>query len=194
MARRELERDREIIDLSSDSEDHDDLDNEVGLDAQFALDFPDDQELDDLFEGLPDMVGMEDHDFFDLNAIPDIDMSPSEEHNFDNMNPARYAHAEAMDGHARLFTAEECLQMVLDVLPDISVEHALQTIKENTQNSTRTLPQCEQLVAQFIDGGEYRKEADEANNKKRKRDADESLSEYEKDERDPEIRGYEADA
>lgn len=90
-------------------------------------------------------------------------------------------------------TAEACLQMVLNVFPDMSVEHALKSIKERTEDDTRTLSQCEQLVVQLLDEGTYPREADAVKGKKRKREDSDDISDYENGGVDPEIGGYLAD-
>lgn len=68
--------------------------------------------------------------------------------------------------------------MVLEVLPDISVEHVLQLIADQTQDETRTPEACQRIVTNILDGGEYPKEEEEAS-KKRKRER--SISEFEED-------------
>jgi len=196
MPRHGLERDREIIHLLSDSGEDGNSDNEVErCNAQpVPEDFPDDPESDDLFEGLPEMPPAEDRDIVHLGAIPDLDPLPSEHHSLDNRNPVQEDDAGDVQNLGRLCTKQESVQIVLDVLPDISVEHVLKVIDDNTTDATRTLLQCERLIEQIMDSGEYPKQTDETRNKKRKRDAEESLSDYENDERDPDILGYEADA
>lgn len=81
-----------------------------------------------------------------------------------------------------LVTAAACLQMVLDVLPDISIDHVLNLIQENTQDHTRTLAVCERLVSRLLDEGTYPKEQDDAHNLKRKRGDEEEKIDFENDE------------
>lgn len=127
-----------------------------------------------------------DPELIDLADIPDIDVPPSDpvKREDDGLQPV---------GQARMITESECLQMVLGVLPDISVEYVLKRIREKTTNCTRTTATCEHLLTELLEGDPYPKEANE---KKRKRhdEAEHELSDYEKGERDPEISGYERDA
>lgn len=103
--------------------------------------------------------------------------------------PGRHAQTDLVTGAA-------CLQMVLSVLPDISVDHVLKLIQEKTTDATRTMVQCERLIAELLEGEPYPKEEEEAKKRKRKREdeAEDELSSYEKGERTLEIYGYESDA
>jgi TRIAD3 protein (E3 ubiquitin-protein ligase RNF216) len=95
-------------------------------------------------------------------------------------NPMTNNTDEDLSG-AELVTEAACLQMVLNVLPDVSVEHALGLVHEGTKDDTRTLVECERIIAQLLDGGDYPKELEEQINRKRKRDEEESLDEFETD-------------
>ena len=77
-----------------------------------------------------------------------------------------------------LVTAAACLQMVVEVLPDIAVDHVLQLIADQTQDHTRTPDACQRIISQLLDGGEYPKEEEEVS---RKRKRERSLSESEED-------------
>jgi len=120
-----------------------------------------------------DLTGLED--------IPDIDIPPDLPH------PARPIDLEVVERELVL-TDAECLQMVLNVLPDIAVDHVLSLIQER---NPRTFDQCEQLITRILDDGAYPKENDEANNRKRKRDDDDDeVSMYENGEQDVGAAGY----
>jgi hypothetical protein len=104
-----------------------------------------------------------------IKQDPDIDVPRDEPRPSNNQNhgsPSRRA-AE------RLVTEAECLQMVLDVLPGISVEYVLNLIQNETTEETRTVAQCEELIDSLLEGT-YPTEADASNRGKRKREDDES--------------------
>jgi TRIAD3 protein (E3 ubiquitin-protein ligase RNF216) len=79
-------------------------------------------------------------------------------------------------------------------LPDISVDHVLQIIKKKTTDLTRTNVQCQNIIAQLVEDGDYPKEDDETHSKKRKRSNEDDWKDYDKAEPDPEILTYDADA
>lgn len=108
--------------------------------------------------------------------------------------PEALAHTKNRNAEVQPITTTACLQMVLSVFPDISVEHALHLIKQRSTDETRTTAQCEQIVAQLLDEGAYPKELDSARGKKRKREGSDSLSDYENGKVDSGISGYQADA
>ncbi|KAF2638077.1 hypothetical protein P280DRAFT_529774 [Massarina eburnea CBS 473.64] len=64
----------------------------------------------------------------------------------------------------------ECVQLILNVLPDVSVDHLLSLISE----TARTPAACERIIARLLDGGTYPKEKEEAECRKRKRDSEDS--------------------
>lgn len=188
----------EFVDLASDSEDEElSGDDQDSIDAE-AL-------RDDAVVDLTEMSGVLDElnaryspaygaadSIIDLTAIPDVDVPPSddpiliEDESMELVDQMR---------DTNLLTEAACLQMVLDILPDISIEHVLSLIKEKTADLTRTMAQCEGIVTQLLDGEAYPKEADDAKNKKRKREVEEEdWSTYEKDERDAELLSYETEA
>jgi TRIAD3 protein (E3 ubiquitin-protein ligase RNF216) len=187
-----IHHDYEVVDLLSDSETEDEglarreLD---ALDAQHIADFAHDYpNLDDPIADL--------HEFVDLTNIPDIDVPPSDAILPEDEEPQSDGRAPDWGEDAAVVTEAACLQMVLSVLPDISVDYVLKLIQEKTTDATRTTAQCEHFLTELLEGEPYPKESDEAKNKKRKRDdeAEDELSSYEKGERDPEIGGYEHDA
>jgi TRIAD3 protein (E3 ubiquitin-protein ligase RNF216) len=196
----------EYVDVSSDSEDETpihfglrDFDAELGRGAQQdALeDFSDVDFSDDFLDhnGLLDVLG-EGYDpghgaaseVIDLTNIPDIDVPPSD-------GPIVVADDATIpeNGAAQLVTEAACLQMVMDVLPDISADHVLDLIKQKTKDPMRTLAQCESIITELLDGESYPKEVDEANKKKRKWTDEDDWSKYEKGEHDPDI-NYEQNA
>ncbi|PVI08589.1 hypothetical protein DM02DRAFT_6929 [Periconia macrospinosa] len=58
-----------------------------------------------------------------------------------------------------------CLQKILDIFPEISLQYALGLIRK----TSRTLSDCEHIIAQILDGGPYPKERDMRDQLKRKR-------------------------
>lgn len=134
-----------------------------------------------------------DPETIDLTAIPDVDVPPSSPVRLQGNVPQPDGQASDRNAHSRMLTETACLQMILSVLPDISVEHVLKLIKEKTTDATRTTARCEHLIAELLEGEPYPKEANE---KKRKREdeSEHELSGYEKGERGPQVYGYEHDA
>lgn len=130
-----------VIDLVSDSED--DLVYPIGAEAELNefLDFDNDDEA----------VA----DFIDLTAIPDVDVPP---------HPAPPVPAE--NEIEETVGEAQCLQLVLNVFPDIAVDYVLNLINEQDTCTTMT---CERLIANLLDGGTYPKESDEDCKRKRKR-------------------------
>jgi hypothetical protein len=99
--------------------------------------------------------------------------------------------AEADIAEGELVTAAACLRMVVDILPDISVDHVLALIADQTQDNTRTLEACQQIVSQLLDNGAYPKEEEEAGHKRKR---ERSLSEFEDDNGDGRPGNYQNDA
>lgn len=199
MARARNEAGHEVIDLASDSED------EVLSEDVFAYFDAHDQLQDDMAQSLADQD--EDpmirafnarysptyeatNEIIDLTNIPDIDIPPSDPALADFEARA----SNNVGGDNDLVTEAAGLQMVLDVLPDISIDHVLKIIREKTTDLTRTNEQCHDIVTQLLDGEAYPKEDDESTNKKRKRDNEDDWEDYDKAGRDPGILTYEIDA
>lgn len=180
MARTGIEVGHDIVNLVSDSEDE----GPIGSDS----------EIFDAFDDLDLQFGPHGRQTIDLTAIPDIDVGPSNSILIDDNDPMLGEQSSKWSDHGQILTEAVCLQMVLGILPDISVEYALKVIQEKTTDVPRTAAQCEQVVTYLLDLGAYPKEADEVKKRKRKRGEDDDLSDYEKDERDPEVAGYEKDA
>jgi TRIAD3 protein (E3 ubiquitin-protein ligase RNF216) len=124
----------------------------------------------------------------DLTDIPDIDVPPSEP---GTLGIERHG-SSSRDGGAGLITEAECSQMVLNILPAISVDYVLNLIREKTTNQTRTAAQCEQIVVQLLDGT-HPTEADAENKRKRKRKDDDGIGRYGEGEWDHAIR-YDTEA
>ncbi|KAF1835479.1 hypothetical protein BDW02DRAFT_495738 [Decorospora gaudefroyi] len=186
----------EIVDLLSDSDDEEGSEFEL-FGAQPA-DFPPGYaDIDDPIAGFHAPFDENDHEMIDLTGIPDIDVPPSDHPVMidDNVSEADPQAPDWGDG-ANLVSEAACLQMVLSVLPDISVEYVLNVIREEMSDATRTAAQCEHLVTDLLEGEPYPKEADEVRNNKRKRDeeAEDDVDRYEKGERDLEIDDYEHNA
>lgn len=156
-----------VIDLSSDDEQlHaqpraqvNDVRPAVDLAAGLALGFVPDP--DDMDPEIVDDIGF-------LATIPDIDVAP------DRPALGQTSIKQEVDAAGdEMISQAACLQMILNVLPDISVAHVLQLIYEKTQDETRTSAVCEGLVSDLLDGGPYPKELrDDENERKRKRKSD----------------------
>ncbi|KAG9186473.1 E3 ubiquitin-protein ligase RNF216 [Alternaria panax] len=194
-----INRDYEVVDLLSGSDTEDegftrrDLED---FDARSAMEFAHDYpELDDPIADFRTQYQANDRQFIDLTDIPDVDVPPSDAVMVKYQEPQPEARAADWDEDAAVVSEAACLQMVLSVLPDISVDYVLKLIREKTTDMTRTTAQCEHFLTELLEGEPYPKEIDDAKNKKRKRDdeAENELSTYEKGERDPEIGGYEQD-
>jgi TRIAD3 protein (E3 ubiquitin-protein ligase RNF216) len=152
-----------IIDIGSD---HELADNEYDSDFDYEAyndryDFADGGAfgggvtLDDANDGgMIDLTGCSD--------VPDVDDPPAP---VPNNNAA--ADAAIDDEH---LSAAACLQMVLNILPDISVVHVLTLLDE----TAHTPAACERIIEQLLDGGAYPKENDEVANRKRKREREDT--------------------
>jgi TRIAD3 protein (E3 ubiquitin-protein ligase RNF216) len=196
MARARVEYAHEVVDLASDSEDEVLSGDELEFfDAQAERQ----DAMEDYFDmdGTPGALNAHYSPFheaangvIDLTGIPDIDVPPSDPTivDFEAGGP------DNLYSDAQLVTEAMGLQMVLDFLPDISIDHVLNLIREKTADLTRTVAQCQNIIMQLVEDGIYPKEADEAKNKKRKRDAEDEWKDYDEVERCPEVPNYESDA
>jgi TRIAD3 protein (E3 ubiquitin-protein ligase RNF216) len=184
--------DHQVINLISDDE-HDGFSDDeaeffdaqsVGEPVNFGPDF-------DLLDDLPEFGNAEvdERDVIDLTAIPDIDVPPPD------LNPHVVENAPPTDarGEVELISEAVCLQLVLDVFPDISVEHVLTMIQERTTDLTRTKEHIERIVNELLEEGTYPKEAENASKKRRRADSDE-FSDYERDEHTAGVPNYNTDA
>ena len=193
-------QDFEVVELLSDSgaEDEGLASRELeAFDARSAAEFAHGYlDMDDPIADFHAQFQANDCQLIDLTEIPDIDVPPSDAIMVNDEEPRPEGRAPDWDGDAAVVTEAACLQMVLSVLPDISVDYVLRLIQEKTTDTTRTTAQCEHFLTELLEGEPYPRETDDAKNKKRKRDdeAEDELSTYEKGERDPEIGGYEHDA
>jgi TRIAD3 protein (E3 ubiquitin-protein ligase RNF216) len=191
------EEDRESLDLAEDIEDFGPFfDDAIHASDQIQLDGDD---LDEFFAS--PSLGSSPHTAHNPIDLPGLDDSSDADNPPARSAPARAPQDTAMVMHndhdltaSELITAAACLQMVLNVLPDISVDHALSVIFTSTKDDTRTTAECERIIAQLLDGGEYPKEKDEENSRKRKRNEDDSLSDFEGREEDAESPIYHRDA
>lgn len=187
---------RQVIDLVTDEEDDffgfgDDSDCEPDALPEFELGGPEteeDQEERDWrglsVEGAAQLGPFEqdwEREFIDFGPNDFVQRDPAPAANnprLDNAAPNNLMDFEADIAEGELVTAAVCLQMVLDILPDISVDHVLALITDQTQDSTRTADACQRIITQLLDGGPYPQE-EEAASRKRKRQR--SLSEFEDD-------------
>jgi TRIAD3 protein (E3 ubiquitin-protein ligase RNF216) len=128
----------------------------------------------------------------DLTGIPDIDVPPSDPILVNSSSES--AESNDLNRDDDLVSEGVALQMVLDFLPDISVDHVLNIFREKTTDITRTNAKCQNIIAQFVEDGVYPKEDDEANSKKRKRNDEDDWKDYDKEKPDSEIPAYEQDA
>jgi TRIAD3 protein (E3 ubiquitin-protein ligase RNF216) len=188
----------EIVDLVSDSEDE--APSEDGLDFFDAHDqpqdevalFPGDQNVDHIIRELNARyhpVYEAADGIIDLTNIPDIDVPP-----FDPiLDHTEFPAQDELGSDDQLITEAVSLQMIIDVLPDISIDHVLGIIREKTTDLTRTTAKCHEIISQLVDQETYPKEDDEAKNKKRKRGDEDDWKEYDKTDRNPAIPTYETD-
>lgn len=162
----------EVVDLISDDEADDFSDDGFSFHDAHSVG---EQHGDEEFLNLNELYQHEDYDIenpdiIDLTAIPDSDNSPSD-------------HIPTVPTDAtQLITEALCLQLVLDVFPDVSTDHVLTKIRESTTDLTRTKEHSERIVNELLEG-DYPKEVDVASKKRRREDTEEA-SEYENEERD----------
>jgi TRIAD3 protein (E3 ubiquitin-protein ligase RNF216) len=197
MARPRIEDAYEVVDLDSGSEEEEDeLDF---FNARAEREYLGNEYPDMNMDGILEELNARYHPVYeaadgivDLTGIPDIDVPPSDPM---LVGPAfEAAESDDFDRDDQLVTEAVALQMVLDFLPDISVDHVLQIIKKKTTDLTRTNVQCQNIIAQLVEDGDYPKEDDETHSKKRKRSNEDDWKDYDKAEPDPEILTYDADA
>jgi TRIAD3 protein (E3 ubiquitin-protein ligase RNF216) len=181
----------EIVDLISDDE-HGGLseDQVEFFDAQ-SVGEPTDFGADLDFLDLPEYGNAEvdERDVIDLTAIPDVDIPPSD--------PASHVVENATPSNGRvefeLISEAVCLQLVMEVFPDVSVDHVLTMIQERTTDLTRTKEHSERIVNELLEEGIYPKEAESAS-KKRRRAGSEEFSDYEKEMYTTGVASYATDA
>jgi TRIAD3 protein (E3 ubiquitin-protein ligase RNF216) len=190
MARPRIEDAFEVVDLDSDSEEDEVSEDELGFfNARAAEhDYLGNEYPDMNMDGILEELNARYHPvheaadgIIDLTGIPDIDVPPS-----DLVGPAsEAAESDDFDRDDQLITEAVALQMVLDFLPDISVDHVLQILKRKTTDLTRTSVKCQNIISQLVEDGDYPKEDDEAHSKKRKRSNEDDWKDYDRAEPDP---------
>ncbi|KAF3000114.1 hypothetical protein E8E13_004000 [Curvularia kusanoi] len=152
----------EVVNLISDEEDEGPLHGSSGGYIEF-------------FDAANDVL-------IDLSAIPDEDVPPSQH----GSQPTEDAEPGG------LITEAVCLQLVLDVLPDVSIDHVLSMIRQHTTDLTRTRQYSESIINELLEST-YPKEAD-ALGKKRRRQDSEGISDFERDDTTPQEPNYHKDA
>jgi TRIAD3 protein (E3 ubiquitin-protein ligase RNF216) len=195
MARPRIDDAYEVVNLASESEEEGFSEDELEFfDAQAEHEYHGNEFPDMNMEGILDELNARYNPVYeaadgiiDLTGIPDIDVPPSD--------PILVASSsEAAGSDNQLVTEAVALQMVLDFLPDISIDHVLNIFREKTTDLTRTNTQCQNIIVQLVENGAYPKEDDDANSKKRKRGDEDDWNDYDKAEPDPEIPTYVSDA
>jgi TRIAD3 protein (E3 ubiquitin-protein ligase RNF216) len=205
MAGHRIEDAFDVVNLASDSEEDGFSENDLEFfDAQdqpellgpgfYGDEFPDmnmdgildvlDARYQPVYEAVDGII--------DLTGIPDIDVPPSDPIPVDSSSESAESNNFNRDDH--LVSEALALQMVLDFLPDISVDHVLNIFREKTTDFTRTNATCRNIISHLVEDGSYPKEDDEANCKKRKRNDEDDWKDYDKEEPDPGIPAYELDA
>jgi TRIAD3 protein (E3 ubiquitin-protein ligase RNF216) len=205
---------RQVIDLLSDGEDYVfGYDGELGYfdDGGYGVDVvpPFEQgvfEVEEAWErdyggfGLegaaqPGPLELQEPDHLDFTR-PNGNVQPEPALVPNNPRPVHPAPNNPMDAEAdiaegEVVTTAACLQMVVDILPDISVDHVLALIADQTQDNTRTSEACHRIISQLLDSEAYPKEEEKAG---RKRKRERSLSEFEDDNGDGRPGSYKNDA
>lgn len=193
----------QVIDLLSDDEDyyfdHAELPNDPEVLLPFQRDGMDmDEDWGNYYADFdldaaapPDAREVEDN--LDQDAI---DLAHRGNNGHASPEPADHAQEENIDNDVdiapkELVTAAACLQMVADIFPDISVDHVLQLIADQTQDATRTPEACQRIITILLDGGAYPKEDEEVS---RKRKREHSVSEFEDDNGEGRSQTYKDDA
>lgn len=170
----------EVIDLSDDGE---------GPDPNYSNgQFLDDYHDHDYGGPIHAPAAQPDRLDFDHNWNPDsIDLTGSE-----HATPSASAKSSHLDVpmDVELLTIADCLQRVMTVFPDISLDHVLQLIADQTQDDTRTIEACGRIITQLLDGEAYPKEDDLSRKRKRGR----SLSRFEDDDGTDRTEAYKNDA
>ena len=108
----------------------------------------------------------------DLTDVSDIGVLPDEPRLLNDQNHSNPDRGSGVG----LMTEAACLQMVLNVLPAISVDYVLNLIRAETTDQTRTVAQCERIILRLLEG-KHPTEVEAVNKLKRKReDNDEDIS------------------
>ncbi|KAH7114341.1 hypothetical protein B0J11DRAFT_511076 [Dendryphion nanum] len=168
------------IDLTIDSDDESptrymDLEEDPLID--YDGEFYDFLDLDPpIMNNLPDSTAVDDDEEFarrlqnlsdigdvctrQLQDIPDIDVPPGEAPPIISIEDDE------------VLTEAACLQMVLNVLPDIAVDHVLELVNQLAEHGPLKSDDMLPLITRLLDDGPYPKEKDSMKNRKRKRDGD----------------------
>lgn len=183
-----------IVDLATDDENEEDTDDDIdSFDTQSAGEhadgeFDDDFDFNQFLHDPYPHTEIAPREVIDLTAISDIDVPPSD------FTPPAVEDAAPTDDidEAQLISEAICLQLVVDVFPDVSIDHVLTLIRAGTTDQTRTKLHSEQIVNELLEGT-YPKEADVVSKKRRREESDDA-SDYEKDEREPGMLNYHKEA
>jgi TRIAD3 protein (E3 ubiquitin-protein ligase RNF216) len=180
----------EVVNLISDDEGDGFSDDSDDFYEAYYMEGALDDKVEDFFDApqASEHANADSRVFIDLTAISDEDVPPSR-HNKNHIEETDLADASA---ETELITEAVCLQLVLDVLPDISIDHVLTMIRQHTIDQTRTKKHSEMIVNELLEVT-YPKEADVAR-KKRGRQGSEEASDYEKEKSGPGLLTYETDA
>ncbi|KAJ4361631.1 hypothetical protein N0V95_001708 [Ascochyta clinopodiicola] len=188
MVQSAISRTHQVVDLTSDNEDDDLAHNGVAVLEAPCVEEP--TESDDDWNTDQLLHGYHQHsETIDLTTVPDVDIPPSD---VGSSAVEDNAPNEPTSG-SELVAESVCLQLVLDIVPDVAADHVLTLIRARTTDQMRTRAHSEQIVNELLEGV-YPKEADTTSKKRRRAADSDDVSEYEKDERDPGVLEYDADA
>lgn len=179
----------EVVNLISDDEDDGFSDDSNLYEADYMEEALAD-EVEDFFDAseASDHANADIRVFIDLTAVPDADVPPSPQ----NPNHIEEADPTDVSAESELITEAVCLQLVLDVFPDISIDYVLAMMQQHTTDQTRAKKHSEMIVNELLEVN-YPKEADVARKKRRRQDS-EGASDYEKDKSDSGSLTYKTDA
>lgn len=184
--------DHEVVNLISDDEQNGPSDDQIEFfDAQSVGSSADVGAHFDYPGNLPEYrdATIGGRDVIDLTAVPDIDVRPSD------IVPQVVGNVALVDDgdDIELISEAVCLQLVLDVFPDVSVDYVLTMISERTTDLTRTKEHSERIVNELLEEDTYPKEAENASKKRRRADSDD-FGDFEKDEGTIGVLNYATDA
>ncbi|KAJ4354493.1 uncharacterized protein N0V89_006230 [Didymosphaeria variabile] len=183
--------DPQVIDLLSDDEDvFYDYDDDSGYEPDAVPDFgPVEFENEENwvpnYDGFGlDVAAQPGPLGFELAREPDVDFirpRPAGLAQPDPVPAPNPAHNNPMDvevdiAPGELLNTAACLQMVVQILPDISIDYVLALIADLTQDNTPTPEACQRIVTKILDDEGYPKEEEEAT---RKRKRERSVSDFE---------------
>lgn len=131
-------------------------------------------------------------DFFDLDAFPMMD-GHGEVIDLTTEDSPAEQQVEPQVNQNQSLTEDECRQRILEVFPDIELDHVTNMIRERGDAVERTPHWCGRLIEQILDEGTYPKERDKRNSLKRKRNDDDDdalIEQFEKNDYVNEDTGY----